>query len=76
MNNKNPKVSWNALVALRTIIKIKNLNFEEEFGSEFVMNALISNFSINNFKLQLQTVETLKCFSETYVQKYFTSICR
>ena len=60
LRSKSPKVSWNALVTLRNLIRVDNFNFEGEYGSKF-MDALISNFEINNFKLQLQTVETLKC---------------
>ena len=78
ISHKSPKVSWNALVSFRHLLRTPTLNSyffpPHPSPSNPFLSVLLSNFSISNFKLQLQTIETLKSLPPSLIRTHISTI--
>lgn len=75
INHKSPKVSWNCSVALRNILKSPNSAIcVKLFQENQFVESLLHNFSRSNYKLQIQTLETLRCIDGEMTIKYANHI--
>lgn len=77
INNKSPKVSWNCSAALRNILLSPNSEISLKLlkDSHFI-ESLLHNFSRSNFKLQIQTLETLKHIDSEELPNYAKQILK
>lgn len=75
INHKSPKVSWNCSIALRNILKSAHSEIcESLFEQRPFIESLLHNFSRSNYKLQIQTLETLRCLTPAQTKQYADNI--
>lgn len=75
INHKSAKVSWNCSVALRNILRSPNAEIcQRLFERVPFIESLLHNFSRSNYKLQIQTLETLKCLAPAQTASHANSI--